>query len=120
VFLQQGNFDSHLLWLRERNKRRRALALEAIQRSFPPSAHAEDPCGGFVLWVTLPAGLDLARVREKGRHAGVVFAAGDVFSAASPESDAPKFIRINCAKASEPDLKQGVELLGQVICEELG
>ena len=112
TFISRGLLEPHLAWLRERNQRRRDLVLGAIGRSFPTGTQVDAPCGGYMLWVELPQQVDLERVRIDARAAGVVFASGQVFFA----SQAPgKFMRLNCAKAPEPDLERGVEILGKII-----
>jgi DNA-binding transcriptional MocR family regulator len=117
-FIERGSFDPHLCWLRERNKRRRELALGAIERSFPDGTRVAAPWGGYMLWIELPPEADLCRVRTEARAAGVVFAAGWAFYAA-PASGLPagvgRAIRLNCAKAAEPDLERGVEIIGRIL-----
>ncbi|MEY5026166.1 MAG: hypothetical protein RLZZ244_1694 [Verrucomicrobiota bacterium] len=110
-FLAQGAMDPHLLWLRERNRHRRSLALEAIHRTFPQPSRVSDPLGGFMLWVQLPPSLSLAALREAARAEGVVFASGDVFDTDPRPSPC---IRLNCAKASESDLLRGISILGRI------
>ncbi|MEI6561953.1 MAG: PLP-dependent aminotransferase family protein [Verrucomicrobiota bacterium] len=116
TFLERGDLDPHLAWLRERNLRRRTLALEAIGRSFPPGTEVNAPWGGYMLWVQLPATVDLAEAATQARAAGVVFAGGSVFFATPAGEDrrAP-CIRLNCARAAEPDLERGVEILGKIV-----
>jgi DNA-binding transcriptional MocR family regulator len=117
-FMERGSFDPHLCWLRERNQRRRELALNAIGRSFPEGTKVDAPWGGYMLWIELPPEVDLCRARTQARAAGVVFAAGSAFYAA-PVHGLPtglgRSIRLNCAKAAEPELERGVEILGKVL-----
>lgn len=116
TFIARGKLDPHLAWLRNRNQRRRRLALEVIGRSFPPGTRVAPPCGGYMLWVELPPMVDMAQLREKARNAGVVYAQGEVFFAGpSPSGHA---IRLNCAKAAEPELKRGLEILAKIISGE--
>ena len=115
TFLSRGGFDPHLAWLRERNQRRRDLALEAIGRSFPPGTQVNAPWGGYMLWVALPAGVNLAEAARLARAAGVVFAAGWAFFACPGEDRRGAQVRLNCARAAEPDLERGVEILGKIV-----
>jgi DNA-binding transcriptional MocR family regulator len=102
----------HLARLCERNRRRRALAREAITRSFPAGTRIADPLGGYMLWVQLPDSADLAQVKVRAREHGVVFCAGDVFF---PAQAPGKYMRLNCAKAAESELVRGLEILGAAI-----
>ena len=116
VFLERGSLDPHLAWLRERNLRRRTLALEAIGRSFPPGTEVNAPWGGYMLWVQLPPTVDLAQAAARARAAGVVFAGGSVFfPIPAGESRRATQVRLNCARAAEPDLERGVEILGKIV-----
>lgn len=114
-FLEDGRFDPHLAWLRERNRRRRQLALDAMGRSFPPGTEVDAPWGGYMLWVRLPDGIDAARLQPKAHEAGVAYAAGPAFFASPAGGGRPaSHIRINCARASEPDLERGMAILGEI------
>lgn len=112
-FLGAGELDPHLQQLRARNQRRRELAMEAIRQSFPEGTGVVPPSGGYMLWATLPHPIDLAVVRQQAREKKVVFASGSVFFPAPPGESC---IRINCAKASEDDLVQALQILGKTIC----
>ena len=103
---------------RARTQRRRGLALDAVGRSFPPGTELDAPWGGYMLWVRLPQGVDMGALKTRAHAAGVVFATGAVFHAcpAGENRPAPQ-IRINCAKAAEPDLERGVEILGKIVSE---
>jgi DNA-binding transcriptional MocR family regulator len=116
TFFAQGRFDPHLAWLRERNQRRRALVLAAIARHFPTGTAASTPSGGYMLWVSLPQGIDFPRFQAQAHDAGVAFAGGAAFYASrAGESRPASHIRLNCARASEPDLARGVEILGKIV-----
>ncbi|MDD5349271.1 MAG: PLP-dependent aminotransferase family protein [Chthoniobacteraceae bacterium] len=116
AFLRKGCLDPHLDWLRERNQRRRELALDAIGRSFPPGTEVSAPWGGYMLWVRLPEGIDSDAFRTQAHGASVAFADGSAFFARQPGGTPPApHIRLNCARAAEPDLERGVEILGKIV-----
>jgi len=116
TFLTRGRFDPHLAGLRERNQRRRELALDAIGRSFPPGTEVSAPWGGYMLWVRLPESLDRVAFRRQTDAAGVAIANGDAFYAPTPGGTRPApHVRLNCARAAEPDLERGVEILGKIV-----
>jgi DNA-binding transcriptional MocR family regulator len=111
-FLRAGAFDPHLEKLRQRNRRRREIALETIARAFPNGTEVPVPRGGYMLWAQLPGHFDLKALATAARAERVVFGADRVFFAAPPERSC---LRLNCAKASEEELVQGIETLGRLL-----
>ncbi len=111
-FLECGALDPHLTGLRERNRHRRTLALDAIARSFPTGTRVTPPRGGYMLWAELPRPLDLAAARDAARAERVVFASGAVFFTQPP---AQACLRLNCAKATEAELVHGLTALGAIL-----
>jgi DNA-binding transcriptional MocR family regulator len=116
-FILRGSLDPHLEWLRQRNRQRRAIALDAIGRSFPAGTSVANPCGGYMLWVSLPSQVDLAQVSQLALQQEVAFAASPVFYPRPPSGE--PCMRINCAKADESALARGLEILGQLVTESL-
>lgn len=115
-FLAAGELDPHLNWLRQRNLRRRTLALDAVQATFPDDTLFQAPEGGYMLWAQLPERIELPKLRAAARAEGVVFASGDVFY---PHPAPHPSIRLNCAKASETDLTRGIGILGRLLSQSL-
>ena len=113
MFLEAGALEPHVDSLRARNARRRVLALEIIQRTFPAGTQVVPPRGGYMLWAQLPSAIDLRKVAIRARAERVVFASGDVFFAAPPASSC---LRLNCANATEEELARGLEILGAILC----
>jgi DNA-binding transcriptional MocR family regulator len=111
-FIEDGSLDPHLARLRERNSRRRSVGIEAIMRSFPEGTKVWPQPGGYMAWVELPGLFDLEKARDLAHQEHVVFAAGTVFFPAPPDRS---YLRLNCAKASEAELVQGLEILGRVL-----
>ncbi len=111
TFLGEGDAAGrHLQWLREHYRRRRELALETMARAFPSGHRVAAPAGGYLLWVELPAGVDVERLREQAQAECVAFAADTVFYPTPPGP--VRHIRLNCARASEPELVRALEVLG--------
>lgn len=113
-FIEDGSLDPHLARLRERNSRRRSVAIDTITRSYPEGTKVWPQPGGYMVWVELPGLFDLEKARELARRENVVFAAGTVFFPTPPDRS---YLRLNCAKASETELIQGLEVLGRVLGE---
>jgi 2-aminoadipate transaminase len=111
-FMEDGSLDPHLARLRERNSRRRSVAIETITQSFPAGTRIWPQPGGYMAWVELPGLFDLEKARELAHKENVVFAAGTVFFPTPPDRS---YLRLNCAKASETELIHGLEVLGRVL-----
>ena len=111
-FLESGALDPHLARLRERNRHRRTIALDAIARSFPAGTRVTPPRGGYMLWAEMPRTLDLAAVRDAARAERIVFASGAVFFTQPPEITC---LRLNCAKATGDELLHGLTTLGAIL-----
>ena len=111
-FLESGALDPHLARLRERNRHRRTIALDAIARSFPAGTRVTPPRGGYMLWAEMPRTIDLAAVRDAARAERIVFASGAVFFTQPPEKTC---LRLNCAKATEAELLHGLTTLGAIL-----
>jgi DNA-binding transcriptional MocR family regulator len=111
-FLRAGEMEKHLKTLHARNQGRRQLALATIAKAFPAGTEVSPPRGGYMLWARLPHRVDLAVVRQQARERHVVFASGSVFYPAPPDQSC---MRLNCAKASETELVEGLEILGEIL-----
>lgn len=114
-FLRRGRLDPHLARLREFYAARRRLAREAVLRAFPHGTEVSSPMGGFVLWARLPSGVDLDAVQMGAMEQGVSFCHGGVFFAERPERPC---VRLNCARASEADLRRGIGILGELLARK--
>lgn len=114
-FMEDGALDPHLQALRERNRHRRTLGIETITRSFPEGTSVWPQPGGYMAWVELPGLYDLPRARDEARKHHVVFAAGTVFFPTQPGTS---YLRLNCAKASEAQLVEGLSVLGEIFRQQ--
>ena len=79
-FLTGGHLESHLQFLREEYRQRKATMQGALQQYFAKDAVWTDPSGGFFLWLTLPEHIDTSRLFEVGVAHGVAFIPGRAFS----------------------------------------
>jgi len=111
-FLAAGELDPHLDWLRQRNQKRRTIALNALRKTFPSSAVLHEPDGGYMLWVQLPKSVSLPDFQAAARLENVVFGGGHVFY---PCPAPAPFMRLNCAKESEENLVLGINRLGSIL-----
>lgn len=112
AFLRSEACGRHLARLRKTCAQRRELARKAILASFPDGVKVSEPRGGFMLWVELPRKIDLKKLGQQALRQKVSFARGDAFACAVP---ARSSMRINCARAGEQDLVDGLKKLGQLV-----
>lgn len=105
-----GPAEATLAALKNTFARRRMLAREAIADTFPEDARVSNPRGGFMFWVELAKEADLEALQGHLRRRRIAFAHGQVFF---PRREQQRFMRLNCAKASEDDLVEGLRALGR-------
>jgi DNA-binding transcriptional MocR family regulator len=112
-YLERDELDQHLEFLRAFNRRRRELGIRVIHECFPTSTRVWKPTGGFMLWVELPAGIDIERVYQQAMQMKVAFCRGAVFF--TSENEHVGAMRLNCSRPTEAALVKGLKVLGQIM-----
>lgn len=112
-YLERNELDQHLEFLRTFNRKRRELGIRVIHQCFPTSTRVWEPAGGFMLWVEIPAGIDIERVYQQAMEMKVAFCRGAVFF--TSENEHVGAMRLNCSRPNEAALVQGLKILGQIM-----
>ncbi len=112
-YLERNELDQHLEFLRTFNRKRRELGIRIIHQCFPSSTRVWEPAGGFMLWVELPAGIDIERVYQQAMEMKVAFCRGAVFF--TSENEHVGAMRLNCSRPNEAALVEGLKILGQIM-----
>ena len=116
AFLRSGRMESHLEMLRSVYAQRRELALGILLRELPEGVHAEDPKGGYMLWVRGGSAKVMNDVAKQCLGQGVAVVGGGIFFANPPKEAC---FRLNCARATPEDLAKGVGIFCSVLKVEL-
>jgi 2-aminoadipate transaminase len=112
-YLERNELDQHLEFLRTFNRKRRELGIRIIHQCFPSSTRVWEPAGGFMLWVELPAGIDIERAYQQSMEMKVAFCRGAVFF--TSENEHVGAMRLNCSRPNEAALVEGLKILGQIM-----
>jgi 2-aminoadipate transaminase len=107
-----GFLDRHVRLIRRVYGERRDAMLEALARHFPPQVRWTRPQGGLFLWVTLPKGLDSARLLEEALAQKVAFVPGRPFSAAG---GGVSNFRLNFSYCTPERIEEGILRLGRLL-----
>lgn len=113
-FVRTGAYDRHLNRMRRVLRGRRDALLEALAATMPPGTTWTRPDGGFQVWVELPFEVDTRDLLADAVRAGVSFAPGSQFLTDRRPSRA---LRLCIARASEEEIRRGVEALARVVFE---
>jgi DNA-binding transcriptional MocR family regulator len=79
-FLKDGGYERHLRGLRKRLSAQVTAMRAAILKYFPKGTHVSNPSGGYLLWVTMPQGIDGEVIYHKALKKGIMIAPGHLFS----------------------------------------
>lgn len=107
-----GFVDRHVRRLREVYRDRRDAMLAALGRHMPPGTSWTHPAGGLFLWLTLPEGLDSARLLPAALEADVAYVAGAPFFATG---GGERTLRLNFSYCPPATIAEGVRRLGEVV-----
>jgi len=66
-----------------------------------------------MLWVELPAGIEIERVYQQAMEMNVAFCRGAVFF--TSENEHVGMMRLNCSRPNEAALVKGLKILGQIM-----
>jgi DNA-binding transcriptional MocR family regulator len=115
AFLRSGRMEGHLEMLKTVYAKRRELAGGILARELPEGYRADDPGGGYMLWVRGGKPGIMEEVRKKCLERGVAVVGGGIFFAAPPKEAC---FRLNCARATPEDLARGVGIFCEVLKTE--
>ena len=110
-FLRSGRMDSHLEMLQSVYGKRRELAGGILLRELPEGVRADDPRGGYMLWVRGGRPGIMDEVAKQCLSKGVAVVGGGIFFANPPKEAC---FRLNCARATPEDLARGVGIFCEV------
>ncbi|HBY06593.1 MAG TPA: aminotransferase, partial [Chloroflexi bacterium] len=94
---KDGFIDQYIEKIRAIYGERRKVMLAALEENFPSGVKWTRPEGGMFLWVTLPEGVDAAKVLEKAVQYKVAFVPGGPFHA---NGGGENTMRLNFSNAS--------------------
>jgi 2-aminoadipate transaminase len=111
-FLRSGRMEGHLEMLRSVYAKRRELAGGILSRELPDGIRADDPSGGYMLWVRGGRPGLMGEVSKQCLAKGVAVVGGGIFFANPPKEAC---FRLNCARATPEDLARGVGIFCEVV-----
>jgi 2-aminoadipate transaminase len=111
-FLRSGRMEGHLEMLRSVYGKRRELAGGILSRELPEGVRADDPSGGYMLWVRGGRPGLMEEVSKQCLAKGVAVVGGGIFFANPPKEAC---FRLNCARATPEDLARGVGIFCEVL-----
>jgi 2-aminoadipate transaminase len=111
-FCERRLLDRHVAKAAAEYARRRGLLLGALRRRMPPEARWTEPVGGFSLLLTLPPGLDAARLLPEAIARGVAFTPGAPFFV---DGGGEGTLRLSFSTVAAGRIEEGVKRLAEVI-----
>jgi len=109
---RSGGFERHLPAARALYASHWAALSAALERHMPPRVAWTDPAGGFLTWLTLPAGVDTTALRPAALAAGVAYVPGAPFHVGDSGANT---LRLSFSHLTEPELATAVERLATVL-----
>jgi len=108
--------DKHVRRIRAVYRERRDVMLAALETYFPDEVHWTYPQGGLFLWVTLPEGLDAAKLLKDALAHQVAYVPGGAFH---PEGGGDNTLRLNFSLCDPQRIETGIQRLGEVFAQAI-
>jgi DNA-binding transcriptional MocR family regulator len=115
-FLENNSIDDHIQELIKLYGNRRDVMVESIEAYFPKDVKVTHPEGGLFLWIELPENINTKEMLKKAVDKNVGYVPGGAFY---PNNRQENTIRLNFSNMKEDHIKEGIQILGAVIQEEL-
>jgi 2-aminoadipate transaminase len=109
---RSGELRRHIDRLTGVYRQKCELMLGALEEYMPDGVRWSRPEGGFFVWLTLPAGIDVGRVLEHGRALGVDFLPG---TACYGDGRGTDELRLAFSFVEADQIQPGIALLGQAL-----
>ena len=114
-FMTGCDYEAHLDRLREIYRRKSGVLLDAMEQHFRPLITWSEFQGGLFAWCTLPGEIDMLEFVKAGTERKVCVVPGTAFL--TDESEPCSSFRINFSTPTDDQLKEGIEILGQLARE---
>ncbi|OED48411.1 PLP-dependent aminotransferase family protein [Leisingera sp. S232] len=109
----EGCFDKHVEQLRAVYQRRRDVMLAALKDHMPKDVSWTRPEGGMFVWITLPKGMDGAKVLARSLETErVAFVPGQAFFA---DGSGGNTIRLSFSNSDHTAIEEGIARLGRLL-----
>ena len=112
-YCRSGAWEAHIQWLRGQYRRRRDIALAALESSMPEGVEWTRPAGGYFIWLRLPPSVQVDALEARAKEQGVYFASGKGFYV-NPR-DGAQHLRLSFSFVPVTELQAGIEILGILI-----
>lgn len=114
-FLKRYNIDDYIQKSRELYGRKCRYMQECIAKYFPDFIKTTSPNGGLFLWCSSDVEFDSMQVQKRAIENKVAFVPGATLM---PETDiVTSAFRLNYSASSEEKIKEGIQILGEVLKE---
>ncbi|OHV23289.1 PLP-dependent aminotransferase family protein [Rhizobium sp. RMa-01] len=111
-------FDAQVAKIKAAYSKRRDCMLAALEKYMPEGTSWTKPEGGMFIWITLPEGMDGAKLLAKSLEtAKVAFVPGKAFFA---DGSGANTFRVSFSCANEQMIEDGIGRLGALISAEIG
>lgn len=108
-----GDFEGHLERIRASYRARRDRMLAALEQHMPKGVEWTRPEGGMFVWLTLPKGMDGAKLLADAlKSEKVAFVPGGAFFA---DGSGQNSLRLNFSSPSQQQIDVGIARLGRVL-----
>jgi 2-aminoadipate transaminase len=111
-FCEGRLLDRHVARVAREYGRRRDLLVAALGRRMPDESTWTEPCGGFSLLVTLPAGLSASALLPAAIERGVAFTPGEAFFV---DGSGERTLRLSFSSVPASRIDEGVRRLAEVV-----
>jgi len=110
-------FDQQVAKVRKTYSHRRDCMLAALAKYMPEGTSWTKPEGGMFVWITLPRGMDGAKLLATSLEtAKVAFVPGQAFFA---DGSGPNTFRVSFSCADDQMIEEGISRLGALIASEM-
>ncbi|MFT4184032.1 MAG: PLP-dependent aminotransferase family protein [Rhizobium sp.] len=111
-------FEEQVAKVRQTYSHRRDCMLAALAKYMPDGTSWTKPQGGMFVWVTLPKGMDGAKLLARSLEtAKVAFVPGQAFFA---DGSGANTFRVSFSCANDEMIEEGISRLGKLIAGEIG
>jgi len=115
-YLKNDGYDYHLRKVRKAYAQNASIMAAAVRRFFPAGSQVSTPVGGYLLWVTLPRGVQALELYARAQERGISVGAGNIFAT---DDAFQHCIRLNYSYPWSAEVEAAVRTLGLLAGELL-